>query len=300
MFTKAKYGEYQITPNLMHAHAMHLRQSYYETRHYDSEKLEELHYRVKHLSCRILRYCVIRERIYDKRSDSHALAELGAKTPINQLFEELQDIHEEYEAEYKRLNITDPPITPLGVPMNLTGEGVEEAVAVMENLARQGVNLHWQAVRFASTCRALESQKWLEEFIRTLPPQNILARRLEVDTTYFWLNQRAMNEAKQAGWLAVEQAHRINHSDYTKPTHEVLATQRTYEAETAYLTNVNKWFNEPTTQTWLHLPTAEHKDKKTLWKRIKTLLHPTKDRHHPKEFPKSPVSEERYVDINRY
>lgn len=109
MFTKA---EYQITPNLMHAHAMHLRQSYYETKHYDSTKLEELHYRVKHLSCRILRYCVTRERIYDKRSDSHALAELGAKTPINQLFEELQEIHEEYEAEYKRLNITDPPITP--------------------------------------------------------------------------------------------------------------------------------------------------------------------------------------------
>ena len=43
MFTKA---EYQITPNLMHAHAMHLRQSYYETRHYDSTTLEELHYRV--------------------------------------------------------------------------------------------------------------------------------------------------------------------------------------------------------------------------------------------------------------
>lgn len=297
MFTKA---EYQITPNLMHAHAMHLRQSYYETRHYESATLEELHYRVKPLSCRILRYCVTRERIYDKRRDSHALAELGLKTPINQLFEELQDIHEEYETEYKRLNITDPPITPLGIPNNLTGEGVEEAVAVMETLARQGVNLHWQAVRFASTCRMLEAQKWLEEFIRTLPPQNILARRLEVDTTYFWLNQRAMNEAKQAGWLAVEQARRINHSDYTKPTREVLIAQRTYEAETAYLTNVNKWFNEPTTQTWLHLPTAEHKDKKTLWKRTKTLLHPTKDRHQPKKFPKSPVSEERYVDINRY
>lgn len=170
MFTKAKYGEYQITPNLMHAHAMHLRQSYYETRHYNSTKLEELHYRVKHLSCRILRYCVTRERIYGKRSDSHALAELGAKTPINQLFEELQDIHEEYEAEYKRLNIADPPITPLGIPNNLTGEGVEEAVAVMENLARQGVNLHWQAVRFASTCRMLEAHKWLEEFIRTHHP----------------------------------------------------------------------------------------------------------------------------------
>ena len=300
MFTKAKYGEYQITPNLMHAHAMHLRQSYYETRHYESTKLEELHYRVKHLSCRILRYCVTRERIYDKRRDSHALAELGAKTPINQLFEELQDIHEEYEAEYKRLNITDPPITPLGIPNNLTGEGVEEAVAVMENLARQGVNLHWQAVRFASTCRMLEAQKWLEEFIRTLPPQNILARRLEVDTTYFWLNQRAMNEAKQAGWLAVEQARRINHGDYPKPTREVLIAQRTYEAETAYLTNVNKWFNEPTTQTWLHLPTAEHKDKKTLWKRIKTLLHAPESGTQPKQFPKSPVSEERYVDINRY
>lgn len=107
MFTKAKYAEYQITPNLMHAHAMHLRQSYYETRHYDSTTLEELHYRVKHLSCRILRYCVTRERIYDKRRDSQALDELGAKTPINQLFEELQDIHEEYEAEYKRLNMPD-------------------------------------------------------------------------------------------------------------------------------------------------------------------------------------------------
>lgn len=279
---------------------MHLRQSYYETRHYDSTKLEELHYRVKHLSCRILRYCVTREHIYDKRSDSHALAELGAKTPINQLFEELQDIHEEYEAEYKRLNITDPPITPLGIPNNLTGEGVEEAVAVMENLARQGVNLHWQAVRFASTCRALESHKWLEEFIRTLPPQNILARRLKVDTTYFWLNQRAMNEAKQAGWLAVEQAHRINQDDYTKPTREVLIAQRTYEAETAYLTNVNKWFNEHNTHTWLQLPTTKNEDKKTPWKRIKTLLHTPGSGTQPKEFPKSPFSGERFIDIHKY
>lgn len=242
---------------------MHLRQSYYETRHYESTTLEELHYRVKHLSCRILRYCVTHERIYDKRHDSHALEELGAKTPIQQLFEELQEIHEEYEAEYNHLNIPHEPLVPLGVPKNLTGEGAEEAVAVMENLARQGVNLHWQAVRLASTCRALESQKWFEGFIRNLPPQNILARRLKVDTTYFWLNQRAMNEAKQAGWLAVKQAHRINHSNYTKPSDEVLVAQRTYDAETAYLTNVNSWFNEPTTQTWLHLPTAEDKDKKT-------------------------------------
>ena len=300
MFTKAEYAEYQITPNLMHAHAMHLRQSYYETRHYESPKLEELHNRVKILSCRILRYCVVRERIYDKRRDSRILDELGFKTPIKQLFEELQDIHEDYEAEYKRLNITDPPLTPLGIPNNLTGEGVEEAVAVMESFARQGVNLHWQAVRFASTCRALESQKWLEEFIRTLPPQNILARRLKVDTTYFWLNQRAMNEAKQAGWLAVEQAHRINQGDFTKPTHEVLATQRTYEAETAYLNDVNSWFNEHNTQTWLHLPTTKNEDKKTPWKRIKTLLHPTKDGHQPKEFPKSPFSGERFIDINKY
>ena len=168
MLTKAKYAEYQITPNLMHAHAMHLRQSYYETRHYESEKLEELHNQANHTSRQILRDCIIREHIYNKHQDKKALHELGIRRiPIEELLGSLRQLSEEYEAEYQRLDIPHAPFTPVGIINPLTNNPDNEATkGAMEKLALQSVSLHWQAVRTAQIVDNLEMATWFRDFIR--------------------------------------------------------------------------------------------------------------------------------------
>lgn len=292
MFAKAKYGEYQITPNLMHAHAMHLRQSYYETRHYESTTLEELHHQANHLSRQILRDCIIREQIYNKHQDKRALHELGIRRiPIEELLENLQQLHEEHEAEYKRLNIRHEPLTPIGIPNLLTTDPhIEEIKDIMEKLARQSVHLHWQAIKIATLHQRLKSQKWFEAFIRTYPEKEIALRRFRVENMHEALYRRAINEAEQAGWNAVQQAHRLNRTSYEPNLQTARAASKLYDREIIFLDSMLAWYHDDDTHAWLDLHKSKDAKEKTLRTRMKDLLNKvTGTQPCPPQLPVDPI-----------
>ena len=290
MFTKAKYGEYQITPNLMHAHAMHLRQSYYETRHYNSTKLEELHRQANHLSRQILRDCIIREHIYNKNQDKKALHELGTRRiPIEEILENLQQLHEDHEAEYKRLNIHHTPLTPIGITHPLP-TGADTHNQEIEKLATQSVHLHWQAIKIATLRQELKYQEWFEAFIRTYPEKEIALRRFRVENMHENLYHRAINEAEQAGWLAVHQVHRLNKRTYEPTLQKARHASRLYDQEIIFLNSMLAWYHDDDTHAWLHLHKTGSAKKKTLQARMKDLLNKvTGAQPHPPQLPVDPI-----------
>lgn len=290
MFTKAKYAEYQITPNLMHAHAMHLRQSYYETKHYESEKLEELHNQANHLSRQILRDCIIREHIYNKHQDKKALHELGIRRlPIEELLENLQQLHEDHEAEYKRLNIHHTPLTPIGITHPLPA-GADTHSQEIEKLATQSVHLHWQAIKIATIHQGLKHQEWFEAFIRTYPEKEIALRRFHVENMHGNLYRRAINEAEQAGWHAVQQAHRLNKRTYEPTLQKARHASRLYDREIIFLNSMLAWYHHDDTHAWLHLHKTGSTKKKTLRARMKDLLNKTiGTQPHPPQLPVDPI-----------
>lgn len=291
MFTKAKYAEYQITPNLMHAHAMHLRQLRYETVHYDSVALGELHNRARALSLQILRDCVMRERLHTER-DGKALDKLGTRcVPVEELLGSLRQLSEEYEAEYQRLDIPHAPFTPVGIINPLTNNPDNEATkGAMEKLALQSVSLHWQAVRTAQIVDNLEMATWFRDFIRFQFNEQTATRHRTVKRMYEALYYRTMNEARQAGWLATQQAHQLNGtaSRYTtqdthqtsepcrqeadptttvvyawhapnslvpliqKDTQDTHQASEMYDQEIAFLKSMHAWYHADSTHTWLN------------------------------------------------
>lgn len=290
MFTKAKYGEYQITPNLMHAHAMHLRQSYYETKHYESAVLEELHHQANHLSRQILRDCIIREHIYNKNQDKKALHELGIRRiPIEELLEELQQLHEDHEAEYKRLNIHHTPLTPIGITHPLP-TGAATYTQKTKKLAAQSVHLHWQAIKIATLHQELKSQKWFEAFIRNYPEKEIALRRFRVENMHENLYHRAINEAEQAGWLAVQQVHRLNKRTYKLIPQNAHHASKLYDREIIFLDSMLAWYHDDETHAWLHMHKTGSAKKKTLRTRMKDLLNKvTGTQPYPPQLPVDPV-----------
>lgn len=290
MFTKAKYAEYQITPNLMHAYTMHLQQLRYETLHYDSVTLGELHNRARALSLQILRDCVMRERLHTER-DGKALDKLGTRVPVEELLGSLRQLSEEYEAEYQRLDNPHAPFTPVGIINPLTNNPDNEATkGAMEKLALQSVSLHWQAVRTAQIVDNLEMATWLRDFIRLQFNEQTATRHRTVKRMYEALYYRTMNEARQAGWLAIQQAHQLNRtaSRYTtqdtqqtsEPCHQEAGATKTivyawhtpnslvpliqkdtqdthqasemYDQEIAFLKSIHAWYHADSTHTWLN------------------------------------------------
>ena len=184
MFTKAKYGEYQITPNLMHAHAMHLRQSYYETKHYESATLEELHRQANHLSRQILRDCIIRNH----------------------------------------------------------------------------------------------------------PEKEISLRRFRVENMHEALYRRAINEAEQAGWLAIQQIHRLNKRTYKPIPQNAHHASKLYDQEIIFLDSMLAWYHDDDTHAWLHLHKTGSTQKKPLRTRMKNLLDKaTGAQPHPAKLPVDPI-----------
>lgn len=290
MFTKAKYGEYQITPNLMHAHAMHLRQSYYETKHYESATLEELHRQANHLSRQILRDCIIREHIYNKNQDKKALHELGIRRiPIEELLENLQQLHEDHETEYKRLNIHHTPLTPIGITHPLP-TGADTYTQKTKNLATQSVHLHWQAIKIATLHQELKSQKWFEAFIRNHPEKEISLRRFRVENMHEALYRRAINEAEQAGWLAIQQIHRLNKRTYKPIPQNAHHASKLYDQEIIFLDSMLAWYHDDDTHAWLHLHKTGSTQKKPLRTRMKNLLDKaTGAQPHPAKLPVDPI-----------
>lgn len=241
MFTKAKYAEYQITPNLMHAYTMHLQQLRYETAHYDSVTLGELHNRARALSLQILRDCVMRERLHTER-DGKALDKLGTRcVPAEELLGSLRQLSEEYEAEYQRLDVPHAPFTPVGIINPPTNNPDNEATkGAMEKLALQSVNLHWQAVRTAQIVDNLESASWLRDFIRIRFDEQSATNQRAVKSMYETFYHRAMNEAKQAGWLAIQQTHRLNGTEHA-PTQDADQSNESCQQEADLITVVCAW-----------------------------------------------------------
>lgn len=290
MFPKTKYAEYQITPNLMHAHAMHLRQSYYETKHYESTTLEELHHQANHLSHQILRDCIIREHIYNKHQDKRALHELGIRRiPIEELLENLQQLHEDHEAEYKRLNIRHEPLNPIGIthPLPTAANTYKRKT---EKLAAQSVHLHWQAIKIATLHQGLKSQKWFEAFICTYPEKEIALRRFYVENMIENLYRRAINEAEQAGWLAVHQVHRLNKRTYEPAPQNAGHASRLYDREIIFLDSMLAWYHDDDTHAWLHLHKTGSTQEKPLRARMKNLLNKAVGTQpHPAQLPVDPI-----------
>lgn len=152
------------------------------------------------------------------------------------------------------------------------------------------MHLHWQATKIATLHQGLKSQKWFEAFVRTYPEKEIALRRFHVEIMHEALYRRAINEAEQAGWLAVKQVHRLNKRTYEPIPQQALHASRLYDREIIFLDSILDWYHDDDTHAWLDLHKSNDTKKKTLRTRMKDLINKTiGTQPRPPQLPVDPI-----------
>ena len=104
------------------------------------------------------------------------------------------------------------------------------------------------------------------------------------------LYRRAINEAEQAGWLAVQQIHRLNKRTYNPIPQNARHASRLYDQEIIFLDSMLAWYHDDNTHAWLHMHKSKDTKKKTLQARMKDLLiMVTGTQPHPPQLPVDPI-----------
>ena len=100
------------------------------------------------------------------------------------------------------------------------------------------------------------------------------------------LYRRAINEAEQAGWNAVQQAHRLNRTSYEPNLQTARTASKLYDREIIFLNSILGWYHDDDTHAWLHLDKYNSAKKKTLRTRMKDLLNRVTQ---PPQLPVDPI-----------
>lgn len=185
------------------------------------------------------------------------------------------------------LATTEPVLFGITHPLPI---GADTYTQKTKNLATQSVHLHWQAIKIATLHQELKSQKWFEAFIRNHPEKEISLRRFRVENMHEALYRRAINEAEQAGWLAIQQIHRLNKRTYKPIPQNAHHASKLYDQEIIFLDSMLAWYHDDDTHAWLHLHKTGSTQKKPLRTRMKNLLDKaTGAQPHPAKLPVDPI-----------